>query len=147
MHIDAPIIICGIILFSVVAGMPVALLLYSRKQRTKEDVIAISRESPAPYFWWGTGLTTAALALFSIFFFGYLLPGLGWIEKNWLSEIPIRIRRGRHGSEFDPISTPDVDMNLLISSIFLVVLIFGLLLLWQGIKLHRARRSAPEFIR
>jgi hypothetical protein len=144
---DTLVVVCGVIFFCVVIGMPVALLLRSQKKQKKEDIVVISRESTAPYFWWGAGISATAFGVFSIFCFGYLLPGLGWLEKNWLSEIPIRIRRGRHGSEFDQISINDVDMNLLISSIFFVVLIFGLLLLWQGIKLHRARHPASEFTR
>ena len=138
---DAPVVVCGIIFFCVVVGMPIALLLRSRKERTKEDEAIISSERSRPYLWWGGALTASATTVFAIFFFGFLLPGLGWIEKNRLSDIPISIRRGRRGRESDPLGIQDTDMSLLISSIFLVLLLFGLLLLWRGIQLYRARSN------
>jgi hypothetical protein len=137
---DAPVIVCGIIFFGVVVGMPVALLLRSGKYRTKEDVASMARETPRAYLWCGGALSAMATMVFAISCFGYLLPGLGWIEKNRLSDIPISIRRGRHGRESDPLSIHDTDMTLLISSISFVVLVFGVLLLWRGFKLSQSTR-------
>ena len=85
----------AIFLFFLVAVVPFIAIWDIRRKMTRQERRDLKRhEKPSLYLTAGICITGVASTLLLIFVVGFLLPGLGWIDPNALSEIPIHIPSG-----------------------------------------------------
>jgi len=134
----------SIVFLLVVITLPLLALIRRRSDPPPLPHTSTSDANPLIYCATGGLVATCAGLAGAVVAWGFLFPGLRWIEKNRWSELRILIPVGtRSRGQAAPLKIEDTEMSFLISAIASGFVLLGLFLFARGaIRFIATRKSA-----